>query len=207
MFDGIKEYRVMKKKSLFCVLSLLIVCSVSHADLIMSIVADDTALAVGESTTLHVWGIADEAVVDNGLYDWSVSAVVDATGVVQVTSASALQPIPIDPGSVIISQNVGGLGNVDASAAIQFAATESNAGVALTELFNFDVEAVAVGDVQYSLTNIIGDLFDFTVNYDAGSENVQFSGPGPFISVVAVPEPATLILLGLGSLVACRRKK
>ena len=196
----------MKKKSFLCVLSLLIVCSVSHADLIMSIVADDTALSVGDSTTLHVWGIADEAVVDNGLYDWSVSAVVDATGVVQVTSASALQPIPIDPGSVIISQNVGGFGNVDASAAIQFTATESNAGVALTELFNFDVEAVAVGDVQYSLTNIIGDLFDGTP-YDDGLGNVQFAGPGPFISVVAVPEPATMILLGLGSLVACRRKK
>ena len=159
----------MMKKSVFYILSVIIVCSVSHADFVMSITADDTALDVGDSTTLHVWGIADEAVVDNGLYDWSVSAVVDATGVVQVTSASALEPFPVDPGSFITTLNGGGatLGTIDAAAAIQFTATESNAGVALTELFNFDVEAVAVGNVQYSLMNIIGDLFDGTP-YDDG---------------------------------------
>ncbi len=56
-----------------------------------------------------------------------------------------------------------------------------------------------------NLSGSFGDLFDFTVSYDSGSENVQFAGPGPVISVV--PEPATMILLGLGGLVACRRKK
>ena len=206
----------MRKKVVFYILSLVIGCSISHANLLMKITADNDVLILGGSdeeskTTVRVWGLAEEAVGTNGLYDWGLSAVVDVTGIVQANSALILEPDPVDtsgPGSTL---NIGATGNVDASAAIQWDAGESDAGVGVyAELFNFEIEAIGLGDVQYSLKNVIGDLYDwdtsqFTIAYDDPNPTVNPESVG-LISVV--PEPATILILsGFGVMGLLHRKR
>jgi hypothetical protein len=185
----------------------MVVCSVSHADLLVKITADDAVLTVGQTTTLRVYGLAEEAVAGNGLYDWGVSAVVDTDGIVQAHSGVFLEPSPLDAGNSGYTANLGASGNMDASALIAGTATGSNAGVGYSELFNFQIEAIGLGVVQYSLSNILGDLFDFSVMYDDENYNVQDSSDGIANVINVVPEPATLLMLGLGTLMASRRKK
>lgn len=193
----------------FCIAVSVFSFSTSRADLIMKITADDTLLAVGDTTTLRVFGWAEEATGTNGLYDWSVSAFVDMAGIVKVNSATVLQPVPVDTGSVIVSKNFGGLGNVDAAAAIQFSAMGSTAGIGYTELFNFQIEAVTEGDVQYALRNIVGDLFDFSVMYDDRVYfNVEFDEQNSAGAIRVVPEPSSMLLLsGLSAAGLLRRKR
>ena len=205
----------MMKKNIFCIFSLLAVCSFSHANLILKITADGTELAVGDKTTLHVFGLLEGAASGEGLYDWSVLAGVDNSGIVQASSAVLLQPDPVDSG--ISGSTPDSLGNLDASAAIQNSATGSDAGVGYTELFNFEIEGISVGQVQYSLTSIFGTVYDFSSGepldpdnytfYDDTEGNVQFNAADSVGMIDVVPEPATLLMLGLGSIVAFRRKK
>lgn len=198
----------MMKNTIFYLLSLMTVCSVSYADFLVKITADDAVLTLGQTTTLRVYGLAEEAVADNGLYDWSISAVVDADGIVQANSAVILEPSPFDAGNSGYTLNIGVSGNVDASALIAGTATESNAGVGYSELFNFQIEAIGLGAVQYSLSNILADLYDFSVMYDDYENfNVQDSSDGIANVINVVPEPATLLMLGLGALMASRRKQ
>lgn len=198
----------MKNNAIVYLLSLIVVCSVCRADLIMKIVADDTTLAVGQTTTLRVYGWAEEAAADNGLYDWGVSALVDSTGIVQANSAVILEPTPLDAGNSGYSLNLGATGNIDASGLIQGSAPVSNAGVGYSELFNFQIEGIGLGSVQYSLANILGDLFDFSAMYDSGSGNVTFDAANSLGQISVVPEPASLLILsGLSVLSVLRRKK
>ncbi len=203
-----KENVVMKKKALFCILSVFLLCSLSNANLIVRITADDTDLTIGQPTTLRVYGYAEEAVADNGLYDWSVSAVVDVDGIVQVNGAVILEPTPLDVGNSGYSMNLGSNGNIDASGLISGAVSVSNAGVGYSELFNFQIQAIAPGAVQYSLTNILGDLNDFSVMYDASFGNVVFDEVNSVGQISVLPEPTSILILsGLTAMGYFRRKR
>jgi hypothetical protein len=211
----IKEYRVMKKKSLFCVLSLLIVCSVSHADLLLKMEAAQTDLLPGAPVTVTISAWADDALATglNGLNGWGLSAIVDQTGVVEVVGGSVLflAPSPWSAGDTFaasINQPVtGGTGSIEDLQLLTDALPQnSTAGVGgYTPIVQFDVQAIGgINDsVNYTLggVNFSGLLADFT------ELSGQFVPGESQTAFTIVPEPATLILLGLGSLVAYRRKK
>jgi hypothetical protein len=189
--------------------------------LVFKITSDQTNLTVGQTTTVHVWGWADDplAIGTNGLVDWGLSLVVNTGGIVEITKdlntngdITILAPAPLStyaPNWAYSSVNSGKSGQVSGVNALRNPDTESTTGVGgYTELFNFKVEAIGEGVVTYGMTNMLGDLVDYTP-YDSGSGTAVFNTAASSNILTVVPEPSSLVILS-GLWVAgflTRRKK
>jgi len=97
----------------------------------------------------------------------------------------------------------GGL-NQQAAAVAQFPAN-MGVGVAAPQVaFTFTLNAVAPGVVKLDLANAVGGGYQGIVNWQKLVANLGIV-VDPVVTVV--PEPATLALLGLGGLLAIRRRR
>ena len=203
----------MRKIAFLCVLSVVVVCSISHANLLMKVVAEETSLTVGESTTLHVYAWDEELVPDEGLKNWQCDVLASGGGTVSVLSYNLTGPAPVD---LVFSfppvLNSPGNGSVDnINALIQSAYTTSDAGVGVdsdpanaanyTELFNFTVQASAVGTIDYSLVNLFAATFG-TLTYNDSNVTLYSAD-----TLNVVPEPTTLLILSGFSVMGLLRRK
>ncbi len=207
----------MKKKTLFCILSVVCLCSLSHANLTIKIVAEETSLMDGDSTTLHVYGWDDALSAGEGLKSWQCDVLASSSdgGGVSVLSYELMGPAPVDltfsfP-PTLDSPDSGSIDNINAL--IQSTETASDAGVGVdsdpanaanyTELFNFTVQAsTSSGTVEYSLENLVAATFGTLTYTDA---NVTLYSAD---ALNMVPEPSSLLILsGLSALGYFRRKR
>jgi hypothetical protein len=195
----------------------------SSAALVFKITSDQTNLTVGQTTTVHVWGWADDplAIGTNGLNTWQLSAMVDTTGIVEVVSGSVVfvAPSPWSTNSSdtgFASINAPSTGTVDYLRLMTAdLPQDSSAGVGgYTEIARFDIEAIGTvgASVTYTLggANFGGNLRDFIPSFDesyilSGSFNANDSQR----IFTIVPEPSSLVILsGLwGASFLTRRKK
>jgi hypothetical protein len=211
-----KENEVMMKKMVFYILCVEVFCSVSHADLLLKMEAPTTDLVLGGpsiTVTISAWADDTAATGLNGLNGWGLSALVDTTGVAEVVADSVvfLEPSPWSAGDTFAASIndpvTGGTGSVeDLQLLTDALPQDSTAGVGgYTPIAQFDIQAIgSINDsVNYTLGGITfeGLLKDFT------------QLPGQFVpgesqtTFTIVPEPATLLMLGLGTMLAYRRKK
>jgi hypothetical protein len=198
----------MKKLVLVFSVALVLLFSVhSDASLVFKITSDQSSLTVGQTTTMHVWGWANDplATGTNGLNTWQFSALVDTTGVVEVVSGSVefLSPTPYSSDdSKFTSINASKTGTINYLRLITNSVPQdSSAGVGgYTEIASFDIKAIGAvrSSVTYTLggDNFGGNLRDYIPSFDesyilSGSFNATASQN----IVTIVPEPSTLILL------------
>jgi hypothetical protein len=213
------------KKSIvvFCVMALVCLSVSSSAALVFKITSDQTSLTVGQTTTMHLWGWANDphAVGQNGLNSWQLSALANITGVVEVVSGSVVfvAPSPWSPNSSdtgFTSINTPSTGTINYLRLItNDLPQDSMVGVGgYTEIARLNIKAIgAVGSsVTYTLggSNFGGNLRDFIPTFDesyilSGSFNANDSQH----VFTIVPEPSTLILLsgfGIASFLTRRKK-
>jgi hypothetical protein len=207
------------KKSIvvFCVIAAVCLSASSRAALVFKIISDQTSLAVGQTTTVHVWGWANDpaATGTNGLVDWQLSMVVNNGGIVEITKNSnsngditILAPSPLStlsPNWAYSSVNAVKTGQVSNVNALRNPDNTSTTGIGTyTELFQFNIKAIGQGVVTYDIANgAFGDLVDAT------PLDMSFNSGGSSNILTVVPEPATLVLLagfGIAGFLTRRKK-
>ena len=210
-----------KSKMLFCMMVVVCVCTSSNAALIFKITSDQTVLTVNQTTTIRVWGWADDpaATGTNGLVDWDLSMIVDNSGIVEITKdgnvngdITILAPSPFStlvPNWNYSSVNTGKTGQVSGVNALRNPDDSSTTGIGTySELFRFNIKAIGEGNVVYGMTNMIGDLADFETAFDSSNGTAVFNSSESSNVLTVVPEPATLTLLsGFGILGFLTRRK
>ena len=205
----------MKKKTLFCVLSLLIVCSISHADLLFRMNAPTTDLVLGgDSVTVTISAQVEDAtaLAGDGLFAWSLKAIVDSGGIVDLVGAD-LDPAVWEaddssavPGALSGSVDMVAIGVDNASSSI------GTDGL-YTSIATFEIQAAAGATAGQTVTYLLGGGDDFwgldidNIDYNETNGNITFEAGESNSVFTIVPEPATLVLLGLGSLVVAYRRK
>ncbi|MEN8127675.1 MAG: PEP-CTERM sorting domain-containing protein [Planctomycetota bacterium] len=202
----------MVKIYLFCILSVMFVCSISHADLLftMNTEGGQTELLPGEQVTVTLSAMIEGESMP-GLFAWGLDAIVDLGGVVEVVDGtigflpsdtwndtdSGWDPLGLPTGSISNLHAVGLDGLIEGS----------TIGVDVyTPVAQFDIRAI--GSVGQSVSYELGGDSFMGVLVDYSDLPGQFVADGSDNVFTIVPEPASLLILsGLSVLGVLRRKK
>jgi hypothetical protein len=212
-------------RKLICCYALvisLVLCAHADAAFKLKVEVDDTTLLPGETTLVRVYGLVEEAGVDNGLALWEMDVDLDLDGVIKVTDTAGEANITmVAPSPYYVNAlfpnwdafNAGVSGTIDyANILIDENETTSSTGVGgYSELFNFEIEALNVvtqTTVGYSLSGVVGELMDGQA-FGMGASGVAMDvSDGVLNKVTVLPEPSSLLILsGLGIIGYLRRKK
>ncbi len=214
----------MKKITLFCILSLAVLCSVSHANMSFRMESTANELSPGGTATVTISAYVDDAAASsiNGLNYWSLSAIIDTTGVLEVVGGSIqlLGPTPtgsFNMGWTDLNQSgAGGTGSIDYLNVVPFGgsvATDTGYG-GYDDIVQFQVQAIGtVSDIAtYTLgsTNAFGGILadGFTFFDQDFLGNVEFDDSNGQNVFAIVPEPSSLLILsGLSAMGYFRRKR
>lgn len=207
----------MKKINL-CVFIGAFVCSVCPANLYFKMEAPKTSLLPNEVVTVTVSAWADDAAVTstNGLNYWAFSAMVDATGVVEVVSGSITLLAPTPTSSFVITQTsvnqmaTGGTGSIEYlnvyPASSPLASDTGFGGYDAIATFNIK----AIGSVNDSVTYTLGETNAFLGILADGSTILDgsFNSADSQRIFTIVPEPSSILILsGLSVLGYVRRTR
>jgi len=195
------------KKLIFVLLAITLISVPCSANLIVKMTSDNTTLGLGSTALVRVWAFVDNpaATGDNGLVLWQMDVDADAPGILDVTDHQFVAPDPLD--TFDSAWNYNPVTGDFVTYALKDDDTTSTIGVGgFTEIYNFQITALAAGTVEYTIGNtlggsFVGDLVDFTpfdAVFDVNNSDNVFT---------VVPEPATLLLFGLGTLMLGKRKK
>jgi hypothetical protein len=204
------------------VISFLFSTSV-YANVVFKLTVAQSELLLNEATTISVWANVEEQSSGlNGINTWQCDLVTGLSqgGIVQVTDVSIIAPSPrdtgVDPYSSINTPQVGDVIGLGASPASP--GSDSALGVGqFSHLADITVMAQNTGIVEYSITSASSTGFyawlkDYYRNGPSGNEyDSTFAQPYKAVfqsgnnAITVVPEPATILLLGVSSLLLKRR--
>ncbi len=222
----LEDVSVKKKIYLLFVSVILLLFSTSvYANAIFKLTVSKSELSLNESetATVGVWAQVEEQSSGlNGINTWQCDLVtgLNQGGIVQVTDVSIIAPSPRDTGvpvySSINTPQVGDVIGLGASPAIP--GIDSALGVGLfSHLADITVMAQNLGTVEYSITSASSTGFyawlrDYYLVGPSGNEyDSTFAQPYKAVfqsgnnAITVIPEPATILLLGVSSLLLRRR--
>jgi hypothetical protein len=197
----------MKSIALLAVAGLATVASAQNVstDLVVELSFDKTSIAIGETATATIsasWtGVT-------GSYFSSFNVNINASG--EYVSLSNVAPIAWNNPAL----GFNGQGTVSGASILNMQASQfslippfvSTNPIMVT---SFTVTGTAEGVLSYSTTNADGAPFPFSVTGPVFSDPVVQFGNDSFSSgsLVVTPAPSAMALLGLGGLVAGRRRR
>lgn len=215
----------MKKRKVRVFLSILVclfvvpICSaVVDEQVKFKMTCPNTELLLSEIATVTVWAWVDSAygTVGNGLDTWQLDLDVDTTGVVGITGVSLIAPDPDPAWSGYFSINTPMTGEASSVAVNQVtigASSETGIG-GYSEIFSFEIEAIAEGVVTYTIDGDEAGWFAYLSNGDWFENSAGADGGVYFDAAVSdnvftvVPEPCSLMIMsGLSVLALGRRRR
>ncbi len=197
----------MKSIALLAVAGLATVASAQNVstDLVVELTWDKTEIAIGETATATV--IASWNGVE-GSYFSSFNVNFNASG--EYVSVSNLAPAAWNNTAL----GFDGTGTISGASILNFQAAQFSLippFVATNPILvtTFTVTGTAEGVLSYSTTNADGAPFPMSVTGPIFSDPVVEFGNDSFVSadLIVTPAPSAMALLGLGGLVAGRRRR
>ena len=157
----------------------------------LTITPDQASYMVGETITLTVTGDSEGAAA-NGVFG---ALVLSGSGGATGTGATQSQITSFSGG---LSWTLGAPGGLQNVAFDQLAGTSAFPGEWASPLSTLTFSADSVGTVNFDWnTDMAGG---FNLNFFGLMDNSGGMAPGASVSIVAVPEPTTAALMGLGLL-------
>jgi hypothetical protein len=224
-FVFLEDVSVIKRIYLLLTVSviLLLFSTSVYANVIFKLTVSKSELLLNKTATVGVWAQVEEQSSGlNGINTWQCDLVtgLNQGGIVQVTDVNIIAPSPRDTGvpvySSINTPHVGDVIGLGASPASP--GSDSALGVGLfSHLADITVMAQNAGTVEYSITSASSTGFyawlrDYYLIGPSGNEyDSTFAQPYKAVfqsgnnAITVVPEPATLLLLGVSSLLLRRR--
>jgi hypothetical protein len=197
----------MKSIAVLAVAGLASVATAQNisTDLVVSLTFDRAEIAIGETATATVTASWTGVV---GSYFSSFNVNMNASG--EYVSVSNLAPVAWNNPAL----GFNGTGTVSGASILDMQASQfslippfvSSNPILVT---SFTVTGTAEGVLSYSTTNATGAPFPFSVTGPVFSDPVVQFGNDSFSSgsLVVTPAPSAMALLGLGGLVAGRRRR
>lgn len=219
---------------MFCLCSVS-VAALTNPTLVFKMTADETSLAPGETTTVHIWAwIYTPAGIEkpnNGLDTWELDLGVNNTNVISITSLSVLAPNP-NPAyhayqlSSLNNPVTGEVRQVGVSQLVTGAPSLIGVGVNndidnaanYSEICRFTIKAAQnpMASAAYTIMNQgagwFGVLADSAGTTFDNSDNTAYGGTyfyaaGSQNVFTITPEPASMVLLATAAAFALRRRK
>lgn len=213
-------------RCLFILICLAIASPCSANLLKFKMVSDNTELLIGETATVSVqaWIDSDYGTAGNGLDTWALDLDVDTSGVIGITETDGEADIDLiapDPDFMWSGWNSSSINSPVTGEAREIAVSQVSVGASsdtgiggYSELFSFQVEALAEGTATYTIKDDGGGLFFAFLADGIWFENDIFADGGVYFDAAAsdnvftvVPEPCSLIIMSGLSLVALRRRR
>ncbi len=199
------------KNAIIVIIAVTLMSVPCSANLVVKMTSDNTTLGVGDTALVRVWAFADDpsATGDNGLVSWQMDIDVDLSGILEITDNTFVAPDPLDMFDSDWNYDPG-TGDLKTHALKSDDNTSAIGVDEFTEIYNFEITALAAGTVEYTIGNtlggsFVGELVDFTFfDHDLGTAVFDVANSDNVFTVT--PEPATVMMLGIGGLVFIRKK-
>jgi hypothetical protein len=174
----------------------------------IKMVAAKTELAVDETATVQIWGYADSATGINGLNGWQMTLDIPSSqnGIISVVpnSIHLIAPTPPLPfGNIVINDQTSG--RITGFGLSLNGRQDSSTGVLKYDLLaDFTIKGLAPGTATYTAK---GPPFNGWLKEGTSTLTGRFESTlSNNVFTVIAPEPASLILLVLGGLLAKWKK-